>query len=213
MLDKMKTWVIHNPADISKYYLIPKENARQQIQIESPHPLILFVGHLIPRKGVKILIESAEILKAKKIAFHLMIVGDGPERAELKNMIEEKGLLSCVSLEGKKSQTELLSYYNASDLFVLPSFMESFGLVFFEAMLCGSPVIGTPSVLSELLPSADCGYATPQGDVERLAATIETALQKHWDRKKIRSSALTLDWAVRIEEFEQVYQNLTGFLK
>jgi glycosyltransferase involved in cell wall biosynthesis len=213
MLDKMKTWVIHNPVDISKYYPIPKEKARHQIQKEFPHPLILFVGHLIPRKGVKILIESAAILKEKKLAFHLMIIGDGPERAELKNMIEEKGLLSCVSLEGQKSQAELLYYYNASDLFVLPSFMESFGLVFFEAMLCGSPIIGTPSVLSEILPSADCGYVTPQGDVERLAATIEAALHQHWDRKKIRTSALTSDWGVKIEEFERVYQNVTGLPK
>jgi glycosyltransferase involved in cell wall biosynthesis len=213
MLDKLKTWVIHNPTNVSKYYLLPQEKARQQIQKEFPHPLILFVGHLIPRKGAKTLIESAAILMAKKLTFHLVIVGDGPEREELKNMIEEKGLLSYVSLEGSKSQAELLYYYNASDLFVLPSFMESFGLVFFEAMLCGSPIIGTPSVLRELLPSVDCGFVTPQGDAETLATTIEAALSRPWDRKKIRSYALTLDWAVKIEEFEQIYHTVTGLPK
>ncbi len=205
-LEKLKTWVIHNPIDVSKYPSIPIDKARQHIGREPGQLLILFVGGLIPRKGPKILMESAIRLKARGINFNLMLVGDGPQRAELAKLIEEKGLSSCVSLEGPKVQSELAYYYHAADLFVLPSFMESFGLVFFEAMLCGCPVLGSPSVLSELLPSREYGYLTSQGDPESLATAIETALKQSWDREKIRSYALQFDWAIKVKEFEEVYR-------
>jgi glycosyltransferase involved in cell wall biosynthesis len=208
-LEKLKAWVIHNPIDVSKFPSLPTDKARQHIRRGSGQPLILFVGGLIPRKGPKILIESAIRLKARGIHFSLMIVGDGPQRCELKKLIEEKDLSSCVFLEGPKVQSELVYYYHASDLFVLPSFMESFGLVFFEAMLCGCPVIGTPSVLSELLPSHEYGYLTPQGDPESLATAIETALKQSWDREKIRDYALQFDWAIKIKEYEEVYRTVT----
>jgi len=68
-----------------------------------------------------------------------MIVGDGPDRGELEKRIQEKDLSGFVSMEGVKPQADLRTYYSAADLFVLPSLMESFGLVFIEAMLCGCP--------------------------------------------------------------------------
>ena len=207
-LEKLRAWVIHNPIDVSKYPSVPIDKARQHIGRESGQPLILFVGGLIPRKGPKILIESAIRLKARGIKFGLMLVGDGPQRSELKKLIEEKGLASCVFLEGPKVQSELLYYYHAADLFVLPSFMESFGLVFFEAMLCGCPVIGSPRVLSELLPSREYGYLTSQGDPGSLATAIETAFKQSWDREKIRNYALQFDWAIKVKEFEEVYQKV-----
>ena len=208
-LEKLRAWVIHNPIDVSKYPFVPIDKARRHIGKESGQCLILFVGGLIPRKGPKILIESANRLKIRGINFHLMLVGDGPQRPELIKLIEEKGLSSYVSLEGPKVQSELLYYYHAADLFVLPSYMESFGLVFFESMLCGCPVIGTPSVLSELLPSREYGYLTSQGDSESLATTIETALKQPWDREKIRNYALQFDWSIKVKEFEEVYRTLT----
>jgi glycosyltransferase involved in cell wall biosynthesis len=208
-LEKLKSWVIHNPIDVSKYPSVPIDKARQHIGRKSGQLLILFVGGLIPRKGPKILIESAIRLKARGVNFHLMLVGDGPQRPELIKLIEEKGLSSYVSLEGPKVQSELLYYYHAADLFVLPSFMESFGLVFFESMLCGCPVIGTPSVLSELLPSREYGYLTSQGDSESLATAIETALKQPWDREKIRNYVLQFDWSIKVKEFEEVYRTVT----
>ncbi len=208
-LEKLKSWVIHNPIDVSKYPSVPIDKARQHIVRESGQPLILFVGGLIPRKGPKILIESAIRLKTRGINFNLMIVGDGPQRAELQTLIDEKNLSSCVFIEGPKVQSELVYYYHAADLFVLPSFMESFGLVFFEAMLCGCPVIGSPSVLSELLPSREYGYVTPPGDPESLAIAIETALKQSWDGEKIRNYALQFDWSIKVKEFEEVYRTVT----
>lgn len=204
-LNGCRTWIIYNPVEVSTYYVISQKEARQHIDEKLDYPIILSVGNLIPRKGVQFLIEAASKLKNKGLRFRLIIVGDGPQRDELEMLIQEKGLISLISLKGAKSQKELLYYYNAADLFVSPSLMESFGIVFIEAMLCGCPVIGTPEVLDELLPSTDYGCRIPPNDIEALAETIEKALQKSWNRDKIRSYALNFDWKVSIHKFEQVY--------
>jgi glycosyltransferase involved in cell wall biosynthesis len=200
------TRVIHNPIDASVFKLLPKKEARSRIKKDSKPPMILFVGKLIPRKGAHLLVEAVGRLRAKGQSLQLTIVGDGPQKRNLEVLIHEKELISSVFLEGPKSQAELIHYYNAADLFVLPSLMESFGLVFVEALLCGCPVIGTPRVLNELLPSEDYGYYTPPSDTLALADTIEKALSRSWDRAELSDYAFrTFNWEDRIKDFEQVY--------
>ena len=209
-LETIRTWVIQNPVDISKYHPVPQEKARQHIHKESNLPLILFVGGLIPRKGPKLLIDSATRLKAKGLTFHLMIVGEGPQKRELQEMIQERDLRSYVSLEGPKSQAELPYYYGAADIFVLPSSSEGFALVFVEAMSCGCPIIGTQGVVDELISSEDYGFTAPLNDANSLSQVIEKALHRSWNRERIRNYALQFDWTVKVREFEQVYQTLKG---
>jgi glycosyltransferase involved in cell wall biosynthesis len=208
MLADCRTEVIPNPLDSSFFHPIQKEAARQRLGVLPTEPLVLFVGSLIPRKGVPLLLEAAGRLKSKGVPFRLAIVGDGPQRNELENLIIAGGLGRLVSLEGPKLGEELLYYYNAADVFALPSYMESFGLVFVEAMLCGCPVVGTPDVISELIPSDDYGYYVPVGDPEALAVALEEALQRQWDREQIREYACTFDWERMIGKYEAVYEYL-----
>jgi glycosyltransferase involved in cell wall biosynthesis len=113
-----------------------------------------------------------------------------------------------VSLEGGKLQSELRYYYSGADLFVLPSLMESFGLVFIEAMLCGCPVIGTSEALKEILPSEESGFYIPPGDIRALVAGMKKGLERPWDREKIRRSVLHFDWKESIPRFEQIYREI-----
>jgi glycosyltransferase involved in cell wall biosynthesis len=172
------------------------------------NPLILFVGSLMPRKATHLLIEAFSKLRKQHPKARLMIVGDGPQRGELEKMIQEKDLNGLVSLEGTKSQAELRCYYSAADLFVLPSLMESFGLVFIEAMLCGCPVIGTPEALKEILPSEESGFYIPPGDIHALTTGIERALERSWNREKIRRSVLHFDWKESLHSFERIYHEI-----
>ena len=69
-----------------------------------------------------------------------------------------------VRIEGVKQYPELLYYYNAADLFVVPSLSESFGLVYIEAMACGVPSIGTDvTAIPEVISSEDYGFLVPPG--------------------------------------------------
>jgi len=207
----LKSTVIHDPIDVQRYYPIARQKALQYIQADPTPPLILFVGKLISRKGPRVLIEAMDKLRAKGLHAKLMIVGDGPEKAELKMLIQEKTLMSIISLEGSKSQMELPYYYSAADLFVLPTLSEGFGQVFVEAMACGCPVIGTEAVPKELIRSKEYGLVVPPNDIGSLAEAMEKALNHSWDREKIRAYALQFDWTTRIHDFEQVYRKITGF--
>ncbi len=207
-LNEKRTWVIYNPVEISLFYLLSKRKAREFINANLDKPLILFVGNLIHRKGAHILLDALNKLKARGLEIHLKIVGDGPQKDELASLIQEKELTLLVSLDGYITQKELLYYYNAADLFVLPSLMESFGIVFIEAMLCGCPVIGSPTVLDELLPSNDYGYFVPPNDAKALASAIEKAIKKSWNREQIREYALNFDWKKKIRDFKHVYREI-----
>jgi glycosyltransferase involved in cell wall biosynthesis len=207
-VERVRNWIIHNPVDSSHFHPVPERESRRFIGKELGYPLILFVGNLIPRKGAHLLIEAGAKLKGRGLKVQLVIVGEGPQKDHLKKMIREKDLFSSVSLDGGRRPAELVYYYNAADLFVLPSLMESFGLVFIEAMLCGCPVIGTPAVLNELIPSSDYGYCTPPDDASALADVIEKALHRSWDRTKIRDYALSFDWNIKGHDFEEVYNEI-----
>ena len=207
-LEKKRIRIVHNPIDVSLFSPIPREEARSLLKSPMENLMILFVGVLIPRKATHLLIEAfSEVIKQLPKA-HLMIVGDGPERGELEKMIREKGLNHFVSLEGGKLQSELRYYYSGADLFVLPSLMESFGLVFIEAMLCGCPVIGTPEALKEILPSEESGFYIPPGDIRALVTGMKKGLERPWDREKIRRSVLHFDWKESIPRFEQIYREI-----
>ena len=207
-LENKRTRIVHNPIDVSLFSPIPREEARSLLKRPMENPMILFVGSLIPRKATHLLIEAfSEVIKQQPKA-HLMIVGDGPQRGELEKMIREKGLNHFVSLEGGKLQPELRYYYSGADLFVLPSLMESFGLVFIEAMLCGCPVIGTPEALKEILPSEESGFYIPPGDIRALVGGMKKGLERPWDREKIRRSVLHFDWKESIPRFEQIYREI-----
>ena len=86
------------------------------IKAESAAPLVLFVGRLVPYKGVDVLLRAMKDVEARAV-----IVGDGPLRGELEAMARELGISDRVRFAGNASQEELTALYNACDVFVLPS--------------------------------------------------------------------------------------------
>jgi glycosyltransferase involved in cell wall biosynthesis len=105
--------------------------------------LFLCVGRLVSYKGFTYAIEAMDLLRKSGIKAHLIIVGDGVLRAQLQQQIERLGLENSISMPGEVEDT--LPYYQAADVFMLPSCEnnEALGLVQMEAMMCGKPVINT----------------------------------------------------------------------
>ncbi|CEL25138.1 glycosyltransferase [Methanobacterium formicicum] len=121
---------------------------------------ILSVGYLIERKGFEYLIRAMPLVLEKHNQARLKIVGSGPLESKLKELIYELDLGDEVEIVKNVSDEELLMIYNSSDLFVLPSIVDSqgntegLGVVLLEAMACGLPVIGSdvggiPDVINE----------------------------------------------------------------
>jgi rhamnosyl/mannosyltransferase len=136
-----KCTVIPYGLECERYRLSTNTASRvQAIRNRTTSPIVLFVGRLVPYKGVDVLLHAVKGLDAETI-----IIGDGPCRMSLMALAYDCGLQDKVRFVGDVSDAELLAWYHACDVFVLPSVtrQEAFGMVQLEAMLCGHPVIST----------------------------------------------------------------------
>ena len=106
---------------------------------------ILFLSRLHPKKGVDLLLRAAALLRSQRSDFQLLIAGPGDDSyvAQLKKMASQLGVSDVTCFLGMVKGTEKLSLYQLSDVFVLPTHQENFGLVLAEAMACGTPVVTT----------------------------------------------------------------------
>jgi len=196
--------VVHNPIDVSIHGPVTRAQAREAVGVSDDGPVLLFVGNLIDCKDVGSLIRAVALLARTGTIATALIVGDGVEAANLVALARAEGVADRVRFEGRRPQAELSAYYGAADMFVFPSVMEGFGLVAVEAMLRGTPVVGTPEVFSEVVPEF-AGSVAPVSDPAALAEAISGALSRTWDRDAIREYALGFDWDRRIGEYEAVY--------
>ncbi len=129
---------------------------RKKIGLSLNRPIVFTVRNLEPRMGLERLIRAwAQVAEALPEVL-LVLGGEGSLKEGLKELIKEYALEKNVLLVGYIKEDELPSYYQAADLFVLPTIeLEGFGLVTIEALACGTPVLGTkvgatPEVLSAL---------------------------------------------------------------
>lgn len=144
-------------------------------ELRSDLPSVLCVGRLVSYKGVEFLIRALENIRAR-----LWIIGTGPLEASLRNLVQEKGLGDRVEFLGQVSAEDLVAYYHACDVFVLPSITnaEMFGVVQLEAMACRKPVISTnlPTGVSWVNQHGKTGYIVTPGNAEQLAKGIQHLL-------------------------------------
>lgn len=135
--------------------------------------LVLAVGRLVYYKGFQYLIEAM-----KNVTGRLLLIGDGPLRAELHTQARLLGIADRVVFLGQVEDT--VPYYHASDLFVLPSVArsEAFGIVQLEAMACGKPVINTEldSGVTFVSKDGQTGITVPPRNAEALASAIKVLL-------------------------------------
>jgi L-malate glycosyltransferase len=128
------------------------------------------IAHISNFRGVKRVDDVVRIFAriARTVPARLLLVGDGPDRGKAHDIAEEEGVLDGVLFLGK--QTSVAELLSCSDLFLLPSENEAFGLVALEAMACGVPVIATRAGgIPEVVEHGISGYLAPVGDVEAMA--------------------------------------------
>jgi glycosyltransferase involved in cell wall biosynthesis len=130
-IEEYRYWV-----DIDRFKPMNLKKARHQIGIDDCFTVI-FVGRLIPIKGVKLLVDIARDLKHIQFLF----IGTGPLESFLKNVSQEN---SNILFHGQIQNHELPVYYNSADVFCIPSqYKEGLGRVVMESVSCGVPVVGS----------------------------------------------------------------------
>ncbi|MBM4176667.1 MAG: N-acetyl-alpha-D-glucosaminyl L-malate synthase BshA [Ignavibacteria bacterium] len=129
--------------------------------------VLVHISNFRPVKRVPDVISIFEKVR-EKIHSKLILAGDGPDRSECERIVREKNLKQDVHFLGK--QEAVVDILNASDLFIMPSQSESFGLSALESMACGLPTISSSvGGLPELVVHAETGFIAEIGDIDRMA--------------------------------------------
>jgi alpha-1,6-mannosyltransferase len=114
---------------------------RESLRVERDRKLLLYVGRLAKEKNAQTLFRAFELLRrGDGNQFHLLVIGDGPQRKRLETLRRYIGNVSWIPYCTESG--DLARYYRAADLFVHPSVQETFGLVALESQACGTPVVG-----------------------------------------------------------------------
>jgi len=134
---------------------------------------ILCVGRLTPAKGQRILVDAAAHLAEAGRSFRLVVVGGGPDAADLEAAVAAHGLQSQVTFTGALNQQEVLDWYARADAFALPSFAEGIPVVLMEAMASGVPCVTTRITgIPELIRDGEDGLLVTPSDSGELAKAL-----------------------------------------
>jgi alpha-1,6-mannosyltransferase len=152
-------------------------SARHALGIRFGQKLLLYVGRLAKEKNTSTLVEAFELLSSSRPnEFHLLVVGDGPQRNHL---MELKSRVPNVSwVQYCSDSTQLAQYYRAADLFVHPGVQETFGLVTLESQACGTPVVGIRGTSMDRIVFHDQETWARENSPQALAEAILDSAEK-----------------------------------
>ena len=220
-------FTIYNGVKLEAYRLtIDKESKRRELRIPWDAQVLCTVGRMAKQKGYPFLIKALTQILPRFPSIRLLIVGgsgvarESNER-EVRQLVQTLGLEQAVHFLGWREDVGTL--LNASDIFVLPSLWEGFGLTLVEAMSAGKPVVATRvDAIPEVVADGETGILVPPAEHEALAEAI-MALLANPDRAAMMGRAgqrrvsemFSVDRMIREFEalYEQLYRNIVLYQK
>jgi glycosyltransferase involved in cell wall biosynthesis len=186
-----------DPADWHKVVVLPlgvdvdafrPRRARQRV-LDEPFRL-LSVGSLTVAKGYPILVEALVLLRGRGRKVRLTLVGDGPQRAALEKLVAVRDLGDHVCLAGPCNHDRLPEHYDASDAFVLASFLEGVPVVLMEAMAMQLPCVATwITGVPEVIDHGIEGLLVPPASSAALAAAVERLIDDPDEAQQLGAAA------------------------
>src|SRR6266498_142671 len=186
---KTKVRVIPNGVESSRF------NGGRQPQlilagISEDRKIILYVGRIVREKGIFTLLDALEKLRKQGKDVSLVFVGEGPLKEDLAKEVLRRKLSDRVKLAGFVDEKKLVSLYNSSDVFVLASHYEPFGMVVLEAMASRIPVVVSDvGGLSEIVEDGITGVKVPSSDPHALAEGILRVLENRELSERLKENA------------------------
>jgi D-inositol-3-phosphate glycosyltransferase len=193
-----------------------RRGARTELGLEPDTPVLLSVCRLDPIKGTDLLLETLATMRTRAT---VVVVGGNPEcdpeLERLRLRAAELGVADRVRLPGAEPQERLPLYYHATDLLVVASRYESFGLVAVEALACGTPVVaahvgGLPSIIRDGENGLLIPWRQPEAFAQGIDLLLSDAPRLVRMRAAARPSVVRFDWRRIGDQVRGVYQSLSA---
>lgn len=188
-------------------------------RVAAPPPIparLLYVGRLVRKKGVDLLIEACAMLAGTFPSLSLTIVGDGEERAALEAMASRRGLAGRTTFTGRRDRRDVFDLMSEAGSVVVPSRIEPFGLVALEAAHMERPVVASGvDGLPEVVLDGQTGLLVPPEDAPGLARAIaalveDPGLARRLGRQARARARESFDWAEFVGSHETLFARIAG---
>lgn len=200
--------------DLQPYRDLPgPELARQAFPVlQSPGPIVLYLGRVHPKKGLHVLLEALSLLRRTGSTARLVVAGTGdkPYLDRIHSRIDQLNLRDAVDFLGLVTGAQKVSLYQAADLFVLPTSQENFGFTLPEALVCGTPAITTRGV--DIWPELEASGGAlivdlhPQAIADAIASLLADEPRRHTMGQRGRAWVLEqLNPDAIAEQFRSLY--------
>ena len=210
-VERSKVRIVPNGVDTEKFKPTETQAARRQLGLGNT-PCVLFVGNLIPRKGLSFLLEAAKKIVKENRDTQFLIVGEGPLKTPLTMSLESADLSGNFKLLGNLKEDALPVIYNCADVFVLPSIQEGQGIVLLEAQAAGKPVVAFDvGGIDEAVRNGETGLLVKRGNSEELAEALLSLLADKTWRQKMGGNGRgfvseNFTWDISAQKMLKVYQ-------
>ena len=186
--------------------MILSQSHEYKVPTEASVTVLCSCGRFAPVKGFDMAVEAAKLLRDKGVAFVWCLVGDGPERKTVEQLISKYGLQSEIVLTGMKENP--YPYMAACDIYVQPSYQEAVGLTILEAQRLNKPVISTATVGGSKLVESNKNGLVCAISAKALAESIEMLIKDSKLDKEIKETLERTDYSHELEKYKRQWQEL-----
>jgi D-inositol-3-phosphate glycosyltransferase len=189
--------IVPGGVDPAQFGLGDRSQARRELGLPDRRRIFLAVGRPAPVKGFGLLLEA--IADQEFASDLLILVGEQPDGAasagNLREVSRQLGLGDRVLFPGRIDHHQIAQWYSAADCVVVPSYLESFGLVALEALACGTPVIAaTTGGMAEYIAPGRNGFLFEPGDRDGLRECLRHFVPGSFHPQALRESVSTWTW-------------------
>ncbi len=211
-IDPTKISILPNGVDFHLFHPMDKLEAKKLLGLDPSARYILFVGRINERKGIRYLMEAMpDVLRSYPNA-RVLAIGEARREAllkELHTLADDLGIREKVSFLGQVPNDQMPFYYNAADVFVLPTLTEGMGIVFIEAAACNCPIIGTAvGGVVDIMKNLPRGIPVPPRTPEAISRAIKKVFERPEYYGALRESALSYSISHVMEEAVRVLEGL-----
>ncbi|MGD0407148.1 MAG: glycosyltransferase family 4 protein [Candidatus Bathyarchaeia archaeon] len=213
-VDAAKVRIVPNGVDPEEFKPVAetdREGGRRRLGLGS-EPCVLFVGSLIPRKGLPFLVEAAKKIVKEHSETKFVIVGEGPLKSQLLSNLETANLSGNFKFLGNVKEDMLPAVYNSADVFALPSIQEGQGIALLEAQASARPVVAFDvGGVNEAVRNGETGLLVKRGSSEELADALLKLLSDKVLREKMGASGRrfvieNFNWDICAQKMLNVYR-------